>query len=47
LVGDRQPYLASTQVWYELREVLATLAAWWEVHASHPVPVLGEPIEIP
>jgi len=47
LVGDRQPYLASTQVWYELREVLATLAAWWEVHASHPVPVLGESIEIP
>ena len=46
LVGDRQAYLPSVQVWYELREILATLIAWWEVHVSHPLPVLGDPIEI-
>jgi SanA protein len=30
-------------VYGQLREVPATLAAWWEVNLSHPIPVLGSP----
>jgi vancomycin permeability regulator SanA len=32
--------------WWELREVLATTAAWWDVNVRHPVPVLGEKLPI-
>ncbi len=39
-VADRRPY--QTLRWWELREVLATAAAWWDVNIGHPVPVLGE-----
>lgn len=28
---------------WHLREIPATLVALWELHASHPLPVLGEP----
>jgi SanA protein len=38
--ADRRPY--QTLRWWELREVLATAAAWWDVNIGHPVPVLGE-----
>ncbi len=29
--------------WMQVREFPATLLALWDVHASHPIPVLGEP----
>jgi SanA protein len=29
--------------WMQVREFPATLLALWDVHVSHPVPVLGEP----
>jgi len=35
---DESPYLYGN-----LRELPATLIALWEVHVSHPLPVLGEP----
>lgn len=37
-VYQRGPY-----AFWTIREVPATLVAFWEVHVSHPVPVLGEP----
>ena len=45
LVADRRIY--PTYRWWELREVLATAAAWWDVNIGHPVPVLGEKLPIP
>ncbi len=44
VVADRRVY--QTLPWWELREVLATVAAWWDVNISHPVPVLGEKLPI-
>ena len=35
-------YRRSTLIYWNLRELLATTNALWEVHFSHPVPVLGE-----
>ena len=43
-VADRRAY--QTYRWWELREVVATAAAWWDVHIGHPVPVLGERLPI-
>ena len=44
MVADRRVY--QTLRWWELREALATAAAWWDVNISHPVPVLGERLPI-
>jgi len=44
-VADRRAY--QTLRWWELRETLATAAAWWDVNIGHPVPVLGERLPIP
>jgi SanA protein len=44
VVADRRVY--QTLPWWELREVLATGAAWWDVNIGHPVPVLGEKLPI-
>ncbi len=44
MVADRRPYLNAD--WYRLREVLASVAAWWDVHVSHPLPVLGDKLPI-
>jgi SanA protein len=44
VVADRRVY--QTLPWWELREVLATTAAWWDVNIGHPVPVLGEKLPI-
>ena len=41
--ADRRTYRASSLTYWNLRETLATLVAWWEVHISHPLPVLGSP----
>jgi len=42
--ADRRAY--QTLRWWELRETLATAAAWWDVNIGHPVPVLGERLPI-
>ena len=44
MVADRRVYAAYR--WWEMREMLATAAAWWDVHVGHPVPVLGERLPI-
>ena len=41
--ADRRTYRASSLTFWNLREVPATLVAWWEVNISHPLPVLGSP----
>jgi SanA protein len=40
--ADRQPYRKVSLLVWNLRELLATAAALWDVHLGHPVPVLGE-----
>jgi SanA protein len=44
VAADRRVY--QTLRWWELREALATTAAWWDVNVGHPVPVLGEKLPI-
>jgi len=44
VVADRRVY--QSLPWWELREVLATIAAWWDVNVRRPVPVLGEKLPI-
>jgi SanA protein len=44
MVADRRVY--RTYRWWEMREVVATAAAWWDVNIGHPVPVLGEKLPI-
>ncbi len=44
MVADRRPYARAD--WYSLREVLASVAAWWDVHVAHPLPVMGDKLPI-
>lgn len=44
VVADRRAY--APYRWWEMREVLATAAAWWDVNVRRPVPVLGEKLPI-
>jgi vancomycin permeability regulator SanA len=30
-------------LYWNMRELLATVAALWDVNISHPIPVLGDP----
>ena len=36
-------YRKSTVLFWNGRELLATVNAFWEIHITHPVPVLGDP----
>ncbi len=46
VTSDLRVYRKSAVLYWELRELLATAAALWDIHVSHPIPVLGnqEPI---
>ena len=46
VTADRRVYRRGSRIYWNLREVFATLVAMWEVHITHPLPVLGkqEPI---
>jgi vancomycin permeability regulator SanA len=33
-------------LYWNMRELGATIGALWDVHFRHPVPVLGEPLPI-
>lgn len=46
VVADRRDYRQRTELYWNVREIFATAAAWWDVTIAHPVPVLGEPISI-
>jgi SanA protein len=41
--ADLRSYLNRSLLYWNLREVPATLAALWDVHISRPEPILGEP----
>jgi len=41
--ADRRVYRRGSRVYWNLREVFATHVAIWEVHVTHPLPVLGKP----
>ena len=41
--SDLRIYRKSSVLTWNLRELLATTAALWDVNISHPVPVLGKP----
>lgn len=41
--ANRRSYLTRSLLIWNVRESLATAVALWEVHISHPLPVLGEP----
>lgn len=44
--ADQRTYLRGSQVVWNVREVMATAAALWDVWVARPTPILGEPIEI-
>lgn len=41
--ADRRAYRRPATIYWNLRETVATMIAFWEVHVSRPVPVMGEP----
>jgi SanA protein len=46
VVADRRTYLQRTELFWNMREIFATAAAWWDVNIARPVPALGEPLPI-
>ncbi len=44
VVADQRTY--TRIAWFRLREVPATLLAWWQVNVTRPEPVLGEKLPI-
>jgi SanA protein len=46
VVADRREYDSRSLLYWNVREIFATAAAWWDVTIAHPTPVLGEPIPI-
>jgi vancomycin permeability regulator SanA len=43
VAADMRVYRNSSMLYWNMRELLATVAALWDVNISHPVPVLGDP----
>jgi SanA protein len=41
--ADLRVYRKSSVLYWNVRELFATVAALWDVNISHPVPVLGDP----
>jgi len=41
--ADRREYSTGPWVYWNIRELPATLNALWQVYVTHPLPVLGEP----
>lgn len=46
LSADLRRYSSGSLLFWNLRELPATLAALWDVHVAHPQPVLGDPLPI-
>jgi vancomycin permeability regulator SanA len=46
VAADRRSYRASTQTWWTIREAVATVAAWLDVHVTRPTPTLGDKLPI-
>ncbi|MCX6033422.1 MAG: YdcF family protein, partial [Chloroflexi bacterium] len=43
VASDLRVYRKSSVLYWNARELFATVASLWEVNISHPVPVLGDP----
>jgi SanA protein len=43
VVSDRQEYRATSLLYWNLRELAATVTAMIQVHITHPLPILGQP----
>jgi SanA protein len=41
--ADQRQYRRASEVFWNLRETVATAVALWQVHVSRPHPILGEP----
>jgi len=41
--SDLRTYRSGSVLYWNTRELLATVTALWDVHVSHPIPVLGDP----
>ena len=46
VIADRRDYHRSSVLYWNLRELIATTAALWDVYVTHPVPVLGDLLTI-
>jgi SanA protein len=44
--SDLRIYRKSSILYWNIRELPATVAAYWDVNVSHPIPVLGDPLPI-
>lgn len=44
--ADLRDYRRSSMLYWNLRELIATVTAVWDVTVRHPVPVLGDPLPI-
>ena len=44
--SDLRVYRKSSILFWNVRELFATVAAMWDVNIGHPVPVLGDPLPI-
>jgi SanA protein len=45
VAGNRR-FGRRTQVWWLVRETLASVVAWWDINIGQPTPILGEPLLI-
>lgn len=43
VAADHRAYTLGPWIYWNIRELPATLNALWDVHVAHPIPVLGEP----
>ena len=46
VAADRRTYAARSVNYWNMREIFATAAAWWDINITRPAPVLGDPILI-
>jgi len=42
VAADNNYYRKVSRIYWHIREIGATITAYWEVHVTHPLPVLGE-----
>jgi SanA protein len=47
VASDLREYRTRSQVYWQIREILATMVALWELYVDPPLPALGEPQPIP
>jgi SanA protein len=43
VIADQREYRKRALLWWNSREIPATLVALWELHFARPLPILGEP----